>query len=66
MVFNNTNNIVQIAVLTLDEVELGYLVNFVYNNQVYFYVSVCKKNSDNKIKVGLPYYCEAIQYYSQQ
>ena len=66
MAFNNTNNIVQIAVLTLDKVELGYLVNFVYNNKVYFYLSALQENSDNKIKVGLTLHYEAIQYYSQQ
>ncbi len=63
---SNTNNMVQIAVLTLDEVELGYLVNFVYNNRVYFYLSALQQNADNKVKIGLTLHCEAIQYYTQQ
>jgi len=63
---SNTNNMVQIAVLTLDEVELGYLVNFVYNNRVYFYLSALQQNADNKVKIGLTLHSEAIQYYTQQ
>jgi len=63
---SNTNNMVQIAVLTLDEVELGYLVNFVYNNKVYFYLSALQQSADNKVKIGLTLHSEAIQYYIQQ
>ena len=63
---SNTNNTVQIAVLTLNEVELGYLVNFVYNNRVYFYLSALQQNADNKVKIGLTLHSEAIQYYTQQ
>jgi hypothetical protein len=66
MAFTNTNKMVQIAVLTLDEVELGYLVNFVYNNNVYFYLSALQKNPDNKIKIGLTLHSEAIRYYTEQ
>ena len=69
MAFNNAqnaNNMVQIAVLTLNEVELGYLVNFVYNNKVYFYLSALQKNSDNKIKIGLTLHSEAMRYYAEQ
>jgi CelD/BcsL family acetyltransferase involved in cellulose biosynthesis len=63
---SNTNNMVQVAVLTLDEVELGYLVNFVYNNRVYFYLSALQENADNKVKIGMTLHSEAIQYYTQQ
>jgi len=63
---SNTNNMVQIAVLTLDEVELGYLVNFIYNNRVYFYLSALQENADNKVKIGMTLHSEAIQYYIQQ
>lgn len=62
---NNTNNMVQIAVLILNEVELGYLVNFVYNNKVYFYLSALQQNSDNKIKIGLTLHAEAMRYYAE-
>jgi hypothetical protein len=66
LVFNNTNKMVQIAVLTLNGVDLGYLVNFVYNNKVYFYLSALQQNPDNKIKIGLTLHSEAIQYYAEQ
>lgn len=66
MAMNSLDSTVQIAVLSLDEVELGYLINFVYNNKVYFYLSALKKNSDNKVKIGLTLHCEAIQYYLDQ
>jgi len=66
MALNSKNNMVQIAVLTLNEVELGYLVNFVYNNKVYFYLSALQKNPDNKIKIGLTLHSEAMRYYAEQ
>jgi len=66
MAFNNTNNTVQIAVLTLNDVELGYLVNFIYNNRVYFYLSALQENADNKVKIGMTLHSEAIQYYMNQ
>ncbi|PKG81325.1 hypothetical protein CXF85_17765 [Colwellia sp. 75C3] len=65
MALNNTNNMVQIAVLTLNEAELGYLVNFVYNNKVYFYLSALQKSSDNKIKIGLTLHSEAMKHYAE-
>ncbi len=62
----NTNETVQIAVLTLNEEELGYLVNFVYNNKVYFYLSALQQCADNKIKIGLTLHSEAIRYYAEK
>ncbi len=63
---NNTDELVQISVLSSNEVELGYLVNFVYNNKVYFYLSALQQNPDNKIKIGLTMHSEAIRYYEEQ
>lgn len=63
---NNTDELVQISVLSSNEVELGYLVNFVYKNKVYFYLSALQQNPDNKIKIGLTLHAEAIQYYAEQ
>ncbi len=66
LAFNNANNMVQIAVLTLNEMELGYLVNFVYNNKVYFYLSALQQSPNNKIKIGLTLHSEAIRYYAEK
>ncbi|MCP4988804.1 MAG: GNAT family N-acetyltransferase [Colwellia sp.] len=63
---HNTNEIVQVAVLMLNEEELGYLVNFVYNNKVYFYLSALQQSPDNKIKIGLTLHSEAIRYYAEK
>ena len=63
---NNTDELVQISVLSSNEVELGYLVNFVYNNKVYFYLSALQQSPDNKVKIGLTLHSEAIQYYAEQ
>jgi len=66
MADSNVASTIQIAVLSLNKFELGYLINFVYNNTVYFYLSALQKNLDNKIKVGLTLHSKAIQYYIKQ
>ncbi|TYK65755.1 GNAT family N-acetyltransferase [Colwellia echini] len=60
------NKMVQIAVLSLNGDELGYLINFVYNNKVYFYLSALQESQDNKIKIGMTLHNEVIQYYAEQ
>ena len=59
-------NTVQVSVLSLDNKALGYLVNFVYKQQVYFYLSAVTKFDNSKIKVGLTLHAFAIQHYFQQ
>lgn len=66
LIANNADNMVQIAVLSVNKLELGYLINFVYKNRVYFYLSAFQKNSDNKVKIGMTLHCEAISYYSEK
>lgn len=53
----------EIAVLTVNDVELGYLVNFVYQNKVYFYLSALQKHDNNKIKIGMLLHRKTIEYY---
>ena len=60
---NDGNSIVQISVLSLDNKSLGYLLNFVYNDRVYFYLSALTTSPNNKIKIGLSLHSKAIQYY---
>jgi hypothetical protein len=50
-------------VLSLDDRALGYLVNFVYKDSVYFYLSALTTLNNNKIKIGLSLHSRAIQYY---
>ena len=60
---NGGDSTVQISVLSLDNKALGYLVNFVYNDRVYFYLSALTTSANNKIKIGLSLHSKAIQYY---
>ncbi len=66
IVLNNTNETVQVAVLSLNKEELGYLVNLVYNNKVYFYLSALQQSPDNKVKIGMTLHAEAMQYYAEK
>ncbi len=59
-------NTVQVAVLLLNNNPIGYLVNFIYKQRVYFYLSALTTFSNNKIKVGLTLHEKAIDYYAKQ
>jgi len=63
---NEEASFVQIAVLSLSNKDIGYLVNFVYQQKVYFYLSALKTFDDNKVKVGLTLHEKAIDYYAKQ
>ena len=58
--------VVQVSVLSLDKTDIGYLINFVYNNTVYFYLSALTESTNNKIKIGLTLHSKAIQYYADK
>jgi CelD/BcsL family acetyltransferase involved in cellulose biosynthesis len=59
-------NTVQIAVLSLNNSPIGYLVNFVYKQKAYFYLSALTSFDNNKIKVGLTLHEKTISYYREQ
>jgi len=59
-------NVVEVAVLSLNNKAIGYLVNFIYKKKVYFYLSALTKFDNNKIKVGLTLHEKAIDYYAKQ
>jgi hypothetical protein len=61
----NTCNesLVEVSVLSINGVGIGYLVNYIYKNKVYFYLSALTKSEDNRIKIGLLLHSEAIQFY---
>jgi CelD/BcsL family acetyltransferase involved in cellulose biosynthesis len=66
MIIDDENNVVQIAILSLNKEPIGYLLNYVYKDQVCFYLSALTTFDDNKIKVGLTLHSKAIQYYIDQ
>lgn len=57
---------VEIIVMRQNDVALGYLINFVYQGRVYFYLSALTKISNNKIKLGMLLHQLAINYYQEQ
>jgi hypothetical protein len=60
------NNSVQVSILTLSEENIGYLVNFVYKDTVYFYLSALSDKFSAKIKLGLLLQTKTIQFYQIQ
>lgn len=63
---SDDNNVVQVAVLSLNNQAIGYLLNYVYKDTVNFYLSALTEFDDGKIKVGLTLHARAIQYYCNQ
>ena len=66
LVNNDKSSTVQVVVLLLDKVPIGYLINYIYNEKVYFYLSALKSFSNNKIKIGLTLHEKAIDYYARE
>lgn len=60
----SSTSTVQVAVLSLEDKNIGYLLNFVYKNTVSFYLSALSDDFDAKIKVGLLLHTKAIKYYA--
>jgi len=63
MITENRNNIAQVSVLSLNKKPIGYLLNYIYKDKAYFYLSALTTFDENKIKVGLTLHTKAIQYY---
>ena len=63
LINNDDTGTVQIAVLSLNNSPIGYLVNYVYKQKVYFYLSALTTFSSNKIKVGLTLHEKTISHY---
>jgi len=62
----NDGSQVEIAVLSQGDVNLGYLMNIIYKDSVYFYLSALKRVTDNRVKIGLTIHTMAIQYYKRK
>lgn len=52
--------------LQLCEQDIGYFYNFIYNDEVYFYLSGLKGFENSKLKPGLLGHSLCIQYYLEQ
>jgi len=63
LIGDSAESTVQVSVLSVGEKALGYLINFVYNQKVYFYLSALTTSNNSKLKIGLSLHSQAIQYY---
>jgi hypothetical protein len=57
------HGIAEVSVLSLNKKPIGYLLNYIYKNKVYFYLSALTTFEENKIKVGMTLHTKAIQHY---
>ena len=57
------NKIAEVSVLSLNQKPIGYLLNYIYKDKVYFYLSALTTFDENKIKVGITLHTKAIQHY---
>jgi CelD/BcsL family acetyltransferase involved in cellulose biosynthesis len=53
----------EIARLTLNEEPIGYLINYLYKEKVYFYLSALDGKFNGKIKLGMYLHTLAVEYY---
>jgi CelD/BcsL family acetyltransferase involved in cellulose biosynthesis len=60
------NQAAEIAILSLNNKPIGYLLNYVYKETVSFYLSALTVLEDNKVKVGLTLHSKAIEHYIDQ
>lgn len=54
---------IQLGVLLLNNEPIGYLVNYLYANKVYFYLSALETGFAGKIKLGMLLHTLAIEHY---
>ncbi len=52
-----------VVMLSLNNEPIGYLLNYIYKNKVYFYLSALSSDFDSKHKIGLLLHVKAINYY---
>ncbi len=66
MIKKDNSATIQVAVLSLNNRAIGYLLNYIYKDKVSFYLSALSNEFSNKIKVGILLHAEAIDYYQKQ
>ena len=60
-----TDNRVHYCCLMLNKQPIGYLINFVHNSKVSFYLSALERFENGKVKLGMLLHLKAIEYYQQ-
>lgn len=60
------SEIVELVCVSLNDIQVAFLVNFIYKGKVYFYLSALEKYNDKKIKLGMIAHKKAIEYYAKQ
>jgi len=55
----------EIATLSLDDKTIGFLVNYIFQGRVYFYLSASCDSFDGKIKLGMYLHSLTIAYYKE-
>lgn len=63
---DNEGRVVEIAVLTHQEKDIGFLINYISGNHISFYLSALTLSENSKIKIGLVLHCKAIQHYLER
>lgn len=63
LILDSTVPMVEVAILFLDEKPIGYLLNFIYENRVNFYLSAIETGFNPKIKIGMLLHTMSIEYY---
>jgi hypothetical protein len=63
MLLSDTKQNVQLSVLTLNGTHIGFLMCFVYKNNVSFYLSALTASTNSKIKIGLTLHYKTILHY---
>jgi len=56
----------EIAKLSLNEEPIGYLINYLYKERVYFYLSALDGKFSGKIKLGMYLHVLAVEYYRKR
>jgi CelD/BcsL family acetyltransferase involved in cellulose biosynthesis len=56
----------EVSELTLNDKPVGYLINYVYRERVYFYLSALSDEFDGKVKLGLYLHSLAIEHYREK
>ncbi|MBO9490496.1 GNAT family N-acetyltransferase [Endozoicomonas sp. G2_1] len=60
------NDKTEFSVLTLNQSPVAYLINFVHEGKVNFYLSALERFSDPKVKVGMLVHQKSIEYYANR
>lgn len=64
MIKDDDDNDIQLAILSLNGKNIGYLINYVYQGKISFYLSALNDQFPKNIKIGLLVHRYAIEHYA--